>query len=281
MSIFPVAVIFACGIIGTRPVVYIDLTAVFLTSVIALDPLGLVKTALSPGTRAGLTIGGVLVLFCLQVPDIDLYFRVWGIVMGVVIALTCLLCNGHWMVLYRVRQSASVDKTLAYLAHGGELPGAKAWDNYGCRESRALLHQAMGMECGERVLNSSYKAVYLLAFIHGSSGYEQKVKNLQKRVKDLEQEQILDMEFFDSLEQKNKEIETLRLALEEERGVNLGLRMKLKRMNEAPKDRNTALLAYLDAGHSYREASEAFGLSKARISGIVKEHKEHGEEVAS
>lgn len=55
---------------------------------------------------------------------------------------------------------------------------------------------------------------------------------------------------------------------------------KAKLEPETGEDRDAAILAYVEAGHSYREAAQAFGLSKSRVGSIVKEHREQ-KEVAS
>lgn len=43
-------------------------------------------------------------------------------------------------------------------------------------------------------------------------------------------------------------------------------------------DRDAAILAYVESGHSYGEAAQAFGLWKSRVGSIVKEHREREEE---
>lgn len=103
------------------------------------------------------------------------------------------------------------------------------------------------------------------------------------RAEEMAKEQRRDLLALQAVESENPSLRD-RLADEHQRYETLRVAYHdLKREAAAyarlagtghPTDRDCAIVAYIDAGHSYREAAQAFGLSKSRVGVIVKEHRE-------
>ena len=292
VTLIPAVALFGCGLQGAPGAAYLDLTAALIGAVLLLDPFGLVCLVLSPGTRVGVTAAVVLTLSAIQLPNVQLYFRVWIAVVAVITAAVTVLCNRRWLLTWKVRQSPHVDRVLAYLGHGGELPGAAEWERFGCRETRALLHQTINVECPEPLITSNYKAVYLLAYLHGQTRMEQALQALKERAESAESYAENMRNEMITIRATEADIQALKSELDYTKArcdsLEAACRVANRRLEKAKaklepetgEDRNAAILAYVEAGHSYGEAAQAFGLSKSRVGSIVKEHREQ-KEVAS
>lgn len=129
--------------------VYAVLLAVLAMMVIICNPFHVWDRVLPPKTRlfmaAGLLIGLLPVSFHSVAPLAKLVL--WALAVG--LWAVALWRRKLWLGLYLVRQSAEVDTVLSHLSHAGDWEAGRAWEQYGCRETRALLHQTLYAVCDE------------------------------------------------------------------------------------------------------------------------------------
>ncbi len=185
-----------------------------------------------------------------------------------------------WLLAWQIRQSPEVDAVLAHLSHGGEWEPGTAWEQDGCRQTRAMLHQALNVECDENELERLHKAVYLLAYLSGMEGREAEVERLKKAVSEAEAEAeswqtkaIIKDNNAAELESARRRVEELTAELRAAKAEAQQYRQEAEtwRPEEAEGSKEAAVLAYLEQGHSYRETAAQFGLSKYAVEKIVKE----------
>lgn len=194
------------------------------------------------------------------------------------VAAVGLILRRRWLVEWSVLQSAKVDQTLAHLSGGGDWEAGKAWADHGCRETRALLHQAIGMECSEDELSRGYHAVYLLAYSEGEKDAAERVakvdaqldakqKVVNRQGAELQRLQAVDQERHELAEENRKLREQYsQLAKKAQAYYQEAQQYK----PDEPEDRDEAIRAFVQAGNSYQKAADKFGLSKAQVGRIVK-----------
>ncbi|MCD8051890.1 MAG: hypothetical protein LUE89_09470 [Clostridiales bacterium] len=192
-----------------------------------------------------------------------------------------------WLLDWQTQQSPEVDQVLAHLSHGGEFAPASAWEQDGCRQTRALLHQALHMECNEDELGRAYKAVYQLGYLCGMEMQEDKVESLQRKLQAAESKseewksQAISWKswakYYEGAGNSVAHLEE-RLHQAEERAQNAEQRaedaeaeLAAWRPAQATESREDAVRAFVAEGHSYREAAEVYGLSKSKVALLVKE----------
>jgi DNA-binding CsgD family transcriptional regulator len=147
--------------------IYVDL--IFATTILWLicNPFRLLDM-FSGKFRICCATAEILLLIAVQAP-IEVLSRISLILIASGILLVASSRAAGWRAAELVRQSADVDKVIAHLAHGGDYAASDAWSEHGCAEVRALLHQTANVEVSEAQLNDTYRAVYHLAYLHGSA----------------------------------------------------------------------------------------------------------------
>ncbi len=279
--VVPLALIVGGGVYGTAETMQWDAFALLIVLevmvVIIANPFHCWDRLLPPRSRtlmaAGILIALLPVAYFGMMPEITLIL--WSLAVGLwVIALWR---RRLWLGLYRVRQSPDVDRVLSHLSHDGDWQAGRAWEQYGCRETRALLHQTVEAECDEGKMHRTYMPVYLLGFLHGKAAEEAKGGKAEDSREALKQQ-------AHQLEQQRAEIASLKadkadLANQLARAKwEVGsaearahaLEGRLEDVTLTPQQRDAAVLAYVNAGHSYAEAGTKYGLSK---SGAVAAYK--------
>lgn len=293
----PLAMLLYAGWAGAPVWWYADLLAVFVIAALVCDPFALISAALAPGTRGCIVVAVLLVLAAAQIQWIELYCRVCLVLIATLLAIICWKKNRDWLTSWQVRQSPHVDKVLAQLSHGGTLEAAETWERYGCRETRALLHQALNLEIPETHVNGSHKAAYLLGYLHGRQENERTEKKLQRTVAEKDEVITAQRTRLYQLEDQQGKLDEARRDLQDAKKQIEALRYRNDRLNgqlqeamrnldalspaavDEPEDRDAAVLAYYEAGHSYAEAGAQFGLSKSWAAAAVKRARQRVREI--
>lgn len=301
LSFIPISVLIYAGYSHAPPVAYLDILAALAVVVLLADPFVLISSCLAPASRAYGVVIIILTVVALQLPAISVYFRICFL--GIAALLVFIVFKKHkaWFDAYRIRQSPEVDKVLAHMAQKGvEMDAQTAWDKYGARETRALLHQALNLELPEINLQCSHRAVYLLGYLHGIRDYTAELKKVKKKL--ATQEQINDnlKNRIYQMEDKSKEhaeiideVVELRRKVSNLESYNSRLsrnlreaREEVERLQPPPpeKSRNELIVEYVAQGHSQNETAEHFNVSPATVSRAVKAAKNSiadGEKVVS
>lgn len=276
-----VLLIAGCQPEGVHPALFVAALVGELACILWFDPWGCLNRCLAPPSRSLLLLG--ILLAAMAVLMAVMGAPAVSIVLLLLAALSCAVAlwrRKAWLLAWQVRQCPEVDAVLAHLSHGGEWEPGTAWDKDGCRQTRALLHQALGMECNEDELSRAYKAVYLLAYLSGMEGREAEVERLQKDLSKAEAtaeswqtKAIIKDNNAAELESARRRVDELAAELETAKRLAIQYRQEAEtwRPEEAAESKEAAVLAYLQSGHSYRETADKFNLSKTQVGRIAKE----------
>jgi len=281
LSCAPLVALVALGCWSAPPSAYADCVAVQILALLVLNPLGLVGRIAAPVTRGALAAALLAILLALRLPWLTAYGRACLVAPALLTAAIALYTAPALLRRYNVRQSDAVDRVLAHLTHGGDFRAADAWERYGCRETRALLHQAVGMECPEPLICSSYRAVYLLGFLHGAA-------ELEVLAARLERTSAAEKQLRRDRDQLLRQVDWLRQSEAEQTGhvsaVEYENTVLTERLREAaaPAPLKEAddeqVLSFIENGHSYGEAAAVFGISKSGAHKAAQRAKKKAEE---
>ncbi len=252
-----------------------------LACVIWFSPWGCLDRCLAPLSRTLLLLSILLAAMAAVMAVMDApVVAVLLVALAAGCVAVALWRRKAWLLAWWVQQSPEVDAVLAHLTHGGEWAPGTAWDSDGCRQTRALLHQALGMECNEDELSRAYKAVYLLAYLCGMEGREAEVERLKKKLAGAEanaeswqSKAIIKDNNAAELESARRRVEELAAELRAAKAEAAQYRQEAEtwRPEKAEGSKEAAVLAYLQSGHSYREAADKFHLSKTQVGRIAKD----------
>ncbi len=175
-------------------------------STLVCNPFGLLSWAIPPASRACISVGVVLVYGAVEVryhlPESPLYPLAVAVSCGVGLFALGVKFRPRWLETWKQReerrryqlsifQCEEVDRTIGQLKAGSETAAVEAWDEYGCAQCRALLHQWAAVEISEDELDHIAFPVWLLA--HGSAftdraelteKYERKIEKLEDTLKE-------------------------------------------------------------------------------------------------
>ncbi|MCC8065004.1 MAG: hypothetical protein LIO70_07965 [Clostridiales bacterium] len=285
----PLALIVGGGVYGTADTMQRDGLAVLIVLevmvVIIANPFHCWDRLLPPRSRtlmaAGILIALLPVAYFGMMPEITALL--WTLAVGLwVIALWR---RRLWLGLYRVRQSPDVDTVLAHLSHDGDWEAGRAWETYGCRETRALLHQAIEAECNEAQMHRTYMPVYLLGYLHGKAaevrrgekaqGQQANAAALERTVQE-QQAQLTALK--GELAAAQRERDTAKKQASDYWARAHVLEMRLEALQLDPAARDDAILAYVEAGHTYTEAGIKYGLTKPGAVSAAKRAREKRED---
>jgi DNA-directed RNA polymerase specialized sigma24 family protein len=293
VPVLPLLALLWAGWEGTTIAGYVDLTLLLVMSVLVCNPFCVLSGVLAPASRGAITAAILTSMAAVQRPHLELYCRsVFLLMSGLVLGLVW-KCNTNWLLNWKVRQSPQVNKVLSQLTRGGDaLEAADAWERFGARETRALLRQSLSLECPEKLVVSGYAAVYQLAFLHGSRWAEREVRKLKKQLKEkvsLDWAKGASIAEYQAMTERNNALESaverltqekeqLQARCEELQDLPVELVARVEEAEKpapvvpepTPLDRDKALIEYVEAGHSYAEAGERFGLSKSGAAAVVR-----------
>ncbi|MCD8052167.1 MAG: hypothetical protein LUE89_10910 [Clostridiales bacterium] len=274
-------VVAGCQPESVHPVIVAACLVGELACVLWFDPWGCLNRCLAPLSRTLLLLSILLVALAAVMAVMDA--PVVAVVLVVLAVASCAVAlwrRKAWLLAWQTKQSPEVDKVLAHLDKGGEWEPGTAWERDGCRQTRAMLHQALDMECNEAELSRAYKAVYLLAYLCGMEGRQSEVERLKKDLSKAEaaaekwrDKAILREDTAAELDYTKRRLQETQEALSVARSEAKQYRQEAEiwRPEEAEGGKEAAVLAYLEQGHSYREAAAQFGLSKYAVEKIAKE----------
>lgn len=274
-----VLLIAGCQPEGVHPALFVAALVGELACILWFDPWGCLNRCLAPPSRSLLLLG--ILLAAMAVLMAVMGAPAVSIVLLLLAALSCAVAlwrRKAWLLAWQVRQCPEVDAVLAHLSHGGEWEPGTAWDKDGCRQTRALLHQALGMECNEDELSRAYKAVFLLAYLSGMEGREAEVERLKKAVSEAEtaakgwkDKAILREDTAAELDYTKRRLQETQEALSAAKAEATQYRQELEdwRPEDEPESRDEAIRAYFEAGNSYQKTADKFGLSKTQVYRII------------
>jgi coenzyme F420-reducing hydrogenase delta subunit len=277
--------------------VYADILILFVVMVLICNPFGMLTHLLSPATRICLSMAIFLSVSGIQLPDTDLKLRVCLVLMAAVVTFVAVFNRKTWLEDYHIKQSPYVDRAIAYLCDKGIKPCAQEeWEEHGAREARALLHQALMVEVAEPKLQNTHRAVYMLGYLHGEAARVKETEKVEKQLEELEAQ-------IGRLREENKRIEMMEEKLSEAKRHAEYYKERSERVDRVstanfqaaqtakaeverlqalvpkpdeeskPQNRDEAILAYYEAGHSYLETGEKFGLTKSGAQAAVRRAK--------
>ncbi|MCD8147516.1 MAG: hypothetical protein LUD84_09630 [Clostridiales bacterium] len=251
-----------------------------LACVIWFNPWGCLNRCLPPLSRSMMILSILLVAMAAAMAVMEApIVAVLLILLAAGCVAVALWRRKAWLLAWEVQQSPEVDTVLAHLTHGGEWEPGTAWEQDGCRQTRALLHQALGMECNEDELTRAYKAVYLLAYLSGMEGRQAETDRLKKKLSEAEiaangwkDKAILREDTAAELDYTKRRLQETQEALSAAQAEAQQYRQELEDWKPAnePENRDESIRAYVQAGNSYQKAADKFGLSKAQVGRIVK-----------
>lgn len=295
----PLPVIIYYGAVQAGTIqMYVDCIAALVILFLLCNPFGLLDV-LAGKLRLCLSLVILLAVAAVQLPTITTYARIWLLAAAVFIILICRVKSGIWKMEEAVKQSPEVDKVLEHLQYSGEFEARDAWSNYGAGETRALLHQIIGIECPENLISSAYMPVYCLAYLHGclkAEGLQNKLEELEdaqdkledmsERLEDL-QSDVADLiqannELTEQSQKYYREARDKERQLAESRELLKAMRQQLETVkSSAPKtqiDRDNEILALVEAGMSLSQIGDKFGLSKSSVHAAKERAKKRREQ---
>jgi predicted DNA-binding protein (UPF0251 family) len=191
LPLLPIGALIALGYSGSGTTwAYVDLLAAAIVSMLVCNPLQLLSVLMAKVRICG-AVMLMLVLMAVQLPALTLRSRLCLLLFAVAIGITVYARWTAWRTEETIKQSPEVDKVLAHVAYGGEWESSKAWEEPGCAETRALLHQSAGVLVNETEISSSYRSVYQLAYLHGAAELGKAantIRILRGKIKKQEQE---------------------------------------------------------------------------------------------
>jgi len=272
----PLFILFVLGANNAPIWAYILTLLLLVVLVIICNPFSVLNGFLAPQSRKFLSVGIVTSVLAVIFPWLSLYARACLMLLAAGLIALAVWKRKAWLSSWQVMQSPEVDSTLSHLKHGGEFAASKYWEKNGMQETRALLHQALNVECNEVEIERTYKAIYFLAFLSGQKKSKSQIKKLKAQVKEKEatitkQKQDLysienqDVKIWE-LQQENSRLQfqldsTLREKFSAENQVKT-LTEQVQDLSLTQEERNAAIVAYVEAGHTYKEAGERYGLTK-------------------
>ncbi|MCD7886710.1 MAG: hypothetical protein LUG44_03705 [Clostridiales bacterium] len=298
----PVAVLVLAGCTpgAVHPAVVLACLVGELVTVLVCDPWGCLDRCLAPLSRSLLVLAVLLVgLAVVLLIMADPAPGVAAVLL--VLAALCLAVviyrRKAWLLAWQVQQSPEVDRVLAHLngkGNKGAFAPAAAWERDGCRETRSMLHQALKIECNEAELETLYKAVYLLAYLHGKKGQGKELDALQAQLKAAQKDAKDWREIAQSKDDRAAEYAELcreydKLQAQynalsdsahryyaaqkdaEQRATDAEAEADKWRPEAAEDSTEAAVIAYLNAGHSERETAKAFGITRYAVAKIAKD----------
>ncbi len=257
-----------------------------LACVIWFNPWGCLNRCLAPLSRTLLLLSILLVALAAVMAVMDApVVAVLLVVLAVGCVAVALWRRKAWLLAWWVQQAPEVDTVLAHLTHGGEWAAGTAWEQDGCRQTRAMLHQALNVECDENELERLHKAVYMLAYLSGMEGREAEVERLKKELAEAEanadqwhSEAInwksvarYNQDTGNTLDRMKQELqEAIQRAQDaERRAQDAEAELSAWRPEVEPESRDDAIRAYIEAGNSYQKTADKFGLSKTQVYRII------------
>lgn len=244
--------------------------AVLAMLVLTCNPLHIWDGLLPPKARALMAAGILVALLPVSFDGVAPLAKaaLWALAAGM--EAVALWRRKLWMGLWRIRQSPDVDRVLAHLSHEGDWEAGRAWEQYGCRETRALLHQTLWAECSEQEMGRTYLPVYLLGYLHGSGAEQRrgrKAETDRAALEDQARTLRAKEEELAALRSDNAalagELEQARYSAETYQARATLLEQRVQELQLDPEARDAAILAYVEAGHTYTEAGAKYGLTKA------------------
>ncbi|MCD8008138.1 MAG: hypothetical protein LUF68_04280 [Clostridiales bacterium] len=245
------------------------LAALFLFLVLICNPLRIWDRLLPPMSRALIAAGVLVALLSFTLADVDPMGQTYLFAIAAGLWAVALWRRRLWLGLYRVRQSPDVDRVLSHLSIEEDWEAGQAWEAYGCRETRALLHQSIEAECDEGKMHRTYMPVYLLGYLHGKAaevrqtekaqGQQANVKALERTVQE-QQAQLTALKGELATAQRERDAAKKQASAEWAKAHNLEMRLESLQLDPAARD--DAILAYVEAGHTYTEAGIKYGLTK-------------------
>ncbi|MCD8050123.1 MAG: hypothetical protein LUE89_00385 [Clostridiales bacterium] len=286
IACIPLFTLFTLGERGAEPAAFAWCLVLLLLLVLALNPGGVFYNVLAPATRFCAAAGLALVLCAVALAWLSFYGRFCLALLGAALLALAWWKRKPWLLSWQVLQAPEVDEVLSHLAHGGEWEAGQEWERNGCRQTRALLHQALNMEVNEAEIDRAYKAVYLLALVHGMEKQQKTVDRLKKDLKAAQDEgeewrqtAICRADNTEELESVTRQRDRLETQLREAQDQARRYRKEAEtwRPQEAEENQEAAILAYLEAGHSYQETAAAFGTNKTKVWRLARQ-QEGGEQ---
>lgn len=286
----PVSLLFLAGWRGVPAWLYIDLLALLFVVVLACNPCMVLSDMMAPVTRGMLILAVLLAVCGLQIPNVDLYARGCLELVAVDLAALAAYLRKRQLLSWQIKQSPEVDRVLSFRdgKGKGDFDAARAWEEYGCRETRALLHQSIGVECPENLMDSVHKATYMLAFLHGRKWAKRIIKDLKKQIKSKEVEIEKQKDELNHKQSQYWELEAARKKLNEANAHEKALQAENDRLRAKLQEaiaeldsygptqeesREAEITRYVSNGHSYADAAERFGVSKSTVGNIVRKAK--------
>ncbi|MCC8099766.1 MAG: hypothetical protein LIO78_06855 [Clostridiales bacterium] len=249
---------------------YAVLLIVLALAVLLCNPFRLWDGLLPPRARLLMAAGLFVALLPVSFYGVDLRAKLvlWALAAG--LWAVALWRRRLWLGLYRVRQSPDVDAVLAHLAHDGDWEAGRAWERFGCRETRALLHQSIAAECDEGQMHRTYMPVYLLGYLHGKAAEQhrqgeaaQSRAELKRQARQLEEQRAEIAGLKADNTALSRKLAQAEHSADESWARAHVLEGRLEELQLDPAARDAAVLAYVNAGHSYTEAGAKYGLSKS------------------
>lgn len=289
LPLLPIGALVIMGWRGAPPWAFGDAVAALLVLCLLCNPLRLLSWMASK-TRICSALTVILVVAAVQLPGVGWYARLCLLLVAAVLGVLAWQRRKAWQHDDAFQQSAAVDKVLSQLRHGGKLDAADAWKEHGCAETCALLRQAAGVEAPEGLIDTAYRMVYMLGYLHGCRDGEKlraqisqlKAKNKEQQLEIVMQKSFLDenggqerIEYLEGqLSDAQAELSTVYAQLDELKAQQPEPAAEPQTME----DRDEAILQLVEGGSSWTEAGKVYGLSKGGVQGALKRAKKHREE---
>ncbi|MCD8354837.1 MAG: hypothetical protein LUC47_11100 [Clostridiales bacterium] len=284
-------VVAGCQPESVHPVVVVACLVGELACVIWFNPWRCLDKCLAPLSRTLLLLSILLMALAAVMAVMDA--PVVAVVLVLLAVASCAVAlwrRKAWLLSWQTKQSPEVDKALAHLDKGGEWEPGTAWERDGCRQTRAMLHQALDMECNEAELSRAYKAVYLLAFLCGLKERENEVERLKKERDKAKAEAdkwrgvaVVREDNAAELDYVKGQLDETRAALTaaQDRARQYSKELEAWKPQEAEGSTEAQVIAYHAAGHSLQETADRFGMSKTGVHRLVKQAETLVEDGAS
>lgn len=256
--------LFVIGWFDVTIQIFANCGAMFVVLAMILNPFYVFERILPPPSRVCISTSIIIVQLAFQL-QFPIYFRVCAALISVLLIALVVLMNKEWISNHGFLQSRSGDivashwkreskkvngKEVVDYTDSGSYEALRAWNKYGCRRSRALLHQTMNISVDENMIRLVCKLTYLLGYTDGAeNGGSEQIPKLQKQIDDLKWSNGNLRRYSNRILDNEDSVDSMRDKLRDAKTESSQLRMFLaaeQRKSKTLRDQNDALRLELE-----------------------------------
>lgn len=289
VTLVPIVCLVFEGWTGADLVTLFNTAEAFIILALLLNPVDALRF-LARLARRCIALVMVLTTVAFRVPGISIAARLLILLCAVSIGALTAWRHKEWKLTEDFIQSAEVNRVLSHITTDGEWEAGKAWSEYGCGETAALLRQGFELVTTEKLLHSVYKGCWQLGYIDGAIELEKErekherhlkardglISSLKNQLADLQQHEVEQEDYSQEYRKLKKDYDRLSAAFYAQNAELKELRALAA--EQAPEvaplqfnsiaERNAAIVEYRGS-HTNAETAEKFGVTINLVKQVI------------